>query len=125
MAGRESVPLGSAAGRVLADDIPAPFDVPGFDRSAMDGYAVRADDLASASATTPVWLDLAGRARPGSVASGTVRAGACLDIATGAPLPQGADAVVMVERTRRQDERVQFTQPASGRVTMCPDAATT
>jgi len=113
VAGRDSVPLGRAAGRVLADDIPAPFDVPGFDRSAMDGYAVRAGDLAAAAPTTPVWLDLAGHARPGSVASGAVGVGACIDIATGASLPRGADAVVMVERTRREGERVRFTQPAT------------
>ena len=65
--GHESVPLASALTRVLAVDVPAPFDVPGFDRSAMDGYAVRASDLGAASAESPLWLALAGRARPGAL----------------------------------------------------------
>lgn len=112
VSGTESIPLASASGRVLAADLPAPFDVPGFDRSAMDGYAVRSADLSAASDATPVWLALAGRARPGSVFEKPVTAGSCVDIATGAPLPEGADAVVMVERTRRDGDRVRFTRPA-------------
>jgi molybdopterin molybdotransferase len=120
--GHESVPLASALTRVLAVDVPAPFDVPGFDRSAMDGYAVRVVDLAAASPESPVWLALAGRARPGALAPVTVREGACVDIATGAPLPAGADAVVMVERTHRDGERVQFTRPAAVREHVSPRA---
>jgi len=113
VSGCEPVSVADAAGRVLAEDVPAPFDVPGFERSAMDGYAVRVADLGAASGETPVWLALAGRARPGALFDGVVAPGTCVDIATGAPLPDGADAVVMVERTRREGERVQFTQPAS------------
>jgi molybdenum cofactor synthesis domain-containing protein len=113
--GHEPVPLPAAVGRVLAVDVPAPFDVPGFDRSAMDGYAVRASDLASASVQSPVWLALAGRARPGALAPVSVGEGSCVDIATGAPLPEGADAVVMVERTHRDDQRVRFAQPVAAR----------
>lgn len=111
--GTETVPLASAAGRVLARDLPAPFDVPGFDRSAMDGYAVRSADLSAASDATPVWLALAGRARPGAVFATSVTAGSCVDIATGAPLPDGTDTIVMVERTLRDRDRVRFTRPAS------------
>ena len=111
--GHESVSLGSAAARVLAADVPAPFDVPGFDRSAMDGYAVRAGDLTAASVESPVWLALGGRARPGALAPVSVSEGTCVDIATGAPLPDGADAVVMVERTHRDGGRVRFTQPVA------------
>jgi molybdopterin molybdotransferase len=118
--GSESVPLTSAAGRVLAEDVPAPFDVPGFDRSAMDGYAVRVSDLESASEAVPVWLALAGRARPGAAFDGTVNAGGCVDIATGAPVPAGADAVVMVERTCREGDRVRFTQRPGGRDHISP-----
>ena len=109
----ERVPVAAAAGRVLGEDVPAPFDVPGFDRSAMDGYAVRAGDLSDASDDAPVWLPLSGRARPGRVFEGAVPPGTCVDIATGAPLPAGTDAVVMVERTRREGERVRFTRPVS------------
>ncbi len=111
--GEVSVLVTAAAGRVLAHDVPAPFDVPGFDRSAMDGYAVRTADLTTASIEAPVWLELMGRARPGALFDGAIAAGCCVDIATGAPLPEGADAVVMVERTRREGDRVQFTQTAA------------
>jgi molybdopterin molybdotransferase len=120
--GHESVPLASAVGRVLAMDVPAPFDVPGFDRSAMDGYAVRADDLSAASPDSPVWLALAGRARPGTLSPISVGEGTCVDIATGAPLPDGADAVVMVERTQRDDNRVRFSQPVGAREHVSPRA---
>ncbi|BCS31668.1 molybdopterin molybdenumtransferase MoeA [Luteitalea sp. TBR-22] len=110
--GAEWVAVGEAAGRVLAADVPAPFDVPGFDRSAMDGYAVRASDVAEATDAAPVWLRLAGRARPGAAFAGTVAPGTCVDTATGAPIPDGADAMVMVERTSRDADRVKFTRPA-------------
>ncbi len=115
VSGVETIALAASAGRVLAADVPAPFDVPGFDRSAMDGYAVRIGDLAGATDQHPVWLRLAGRSRPGAVPEAPLASGACLDIATGAPLPAGADAVVMVERTTRDDDRVRFArQPTAG-----------
>lgn len=109
----EVVSLGQAAQRVLAADLPAPFDVPGFDRSAMDGYAVPAAALAAASESSPVWLTLAGQARPGHPPAVSVSAATCVDIATGAPIPPGADAVVMVEHTHRDGHRVRFTRPAT------------
>ena len=112
VADTELCPVDEANGRVLADDIPAPFDVPGFDRSAMDGYAVRADDLSAASDSHPAWLDLAGHARPAGGPGADVVPGSCVDIATGAPIPPGADAVVIVERTHRDEARVRFTLPA-------------
>src|SRR5690606_16725350 len=102
----ETVPLRDAAGRVLAEDVTAPFDVPGFARAAMDGYAVRAADLARATADAPVTLRLAGESRPGALPEVTCTPGTCVAIATGAPLPDGADAVVMVERTRRDGDAV-------------------
>ena len=116
--GEERVPLGSAAGRVLALDVPAPFDVPGFDRAAMDGYAVRASDVSDAREDAPVYLALRGRARPGAMPEAAVTAGTCVDIATGAPIPAGCDAVVMVERTRRDGDRIRFTSavPAGAHV---------
>jgi molybdopterin molybdotransferase len=109
----ETVDLASAAQRVLAVDVPAPFDVPGFDRSAMDGYAVQHAALASASEATPVWLTLNGVSRPGSLPLAAVTASTCVDTATGAPIPAGADAVVMVEHTHRDGDRVRFTRPVA------------
>jgi molybdopterin molybdotransferase len=98
----ESLALGAAHGRYLAEDLIAPIDLPSFDNSAMDGYAVRAADTAGAALDQPVSLRLAGRSvagepQPGSV---TVGPGHCLRIFTGAPLPPGADAVIMQEDTR-------------------------
>jgi len=96
---RELVPLHEALGRVLAGDVTAPGDVPPFSRAGMDGYAVRAPDTAGASAAQPVALHLVERVFTGQVAVRTVGAGECSEVATGAPMPPGADAVVMVEDT--------------------------
>lgn len=95
----ETVPLPHAAGRFLAEDIAAPMDLPPFDNSAMDGYAVRAADLASATAQSPVELRLMGQVAAGGTSLAPVAAGTCARIFTGAPLPPGADAVVMQEDT--------------------------
>jgi len=97
--GQESVPLGAAGGRVLAADVAAPRDVPPFRNSAMDGYAVRSADVAAASPTAPVALRVLETVGAGSVARQAVGAGTAIRIMTGAPLPDGADAVVRVEDT--------------------------
>jgi molybdopterin molybdotransferase len=98
---QETVALADAHGRVLADQAVAPFDVPAFDRSAMDGYAVRAADTAGASRTEPRTLRRIGRAYTAEPFHGAFAPGDCVEIATGAPLPAGCDAVVMVEDTGR------------------------
>ena len=97
----ETIALDRADGRVLAEDVVAPMDQPPFDRSAMDGYAVRAADVAGASRGVPKVLRLIGRAYTAEPFAGTVAPGDCVEIATGAPIPDGADAVVMVEDTGR------------------------
>lgn len=102
--GSETLPLASACGRVLAADVTSPTDLPPFDNSAMDGYALRAADTAGAAADKPVTLQLIGRVPAGTVFKGEVRAGNCVRIFTGSPLPHGADAVVMQEDCR-VDER--------------------
>ncbi len=96
----ERVTIDDAAGRVLASDIVAPQDVPVFDRAAMDGYAVRARDTHGASRAHPVALRVLGRVYAGETADVAVDTGTCVEIATGAPLAPGADAVVMVEETQ-------------------------
>jgi molybdopterin molybdotransferase len=96
----ESVPLGEAFGRVLAEPIRAPVDLPIFDNSAMDGYAVRAADISSARPGAPVGLRVIGRAAAGEVFPGEVAPGTCVRLFTGSPLPRRADAVVMQEDTR-------------------------
>ena len=97
----ERVALDAAVGRVNANDVLSPMDVPPFARSAMDGYAVIAAGTSGASRATPARLRLLDRIYTGEPSSITVTAGACAEIATGAPLPAGADAVVMVEETAR------------------------
>lgn len=98
--GEESVPLGQVLGRVLSQDIVAEFDVPGFDRSVMDGFAVRAADTAGASDDAPRLLRLNSEIlTPGVVPQTTVGEGTATVIATGGMLPRGADAIVMVEYT--------------------------
>ena len=97
--GGEQVPLAAARGRVLAAPVRAPRDVPPFRNSAMDGFAVRSADVAAASAASPAVLRVLETVGAGSVATQPVAAGSAIRIMTGAPLPDGADAVVRVEDT--------------------------
>jgi molybdopterin molybdotransferase len=102
----EQVPLDGAAGRVLAGPVTSDFDVPGFDRAMMDGFAVRAEDTDGASAYNPLVLEEIGRALPGEPFDGSVTNGQAVRIMTGAPLPDGADAVLPAEWTECDDRRV-------------------
>lgn len=102
--GSETVSVMEANGRVLAKDAVARVNVPAFDNSAMDGYAVRADDVAGASPTEPRVLDLAGQVAAGDSALVRVEPGTCVRVFTGSPLPPGADAVAMQEDTRLEPE---------------------
>jgi molybdopterin molybdotransferase len=102
----ERVPLDRASGRVLAETITSSADVPPFARAAMDGYAVRAQDTAGASRATPRTLRCIEKVFTGQVPVQTVGAGECIEIATGAPMPAGADAVVIVEETDSDAETV-------------------
>ena len=95
----ESVPLREALGRVLAEALRADHDLPPFPNSAMDGYAVRAADTAGATRDRPVRLPVAGEAAAGHPFPGIVQPGTAVRIATGAPVPTGADAVVPAEDT--------------------------
>ena len=94
-----SLPLADALGLVLADDVVAPLSLPGFDNSAMDGYAVLATDVAAAGENTPVRLPVAEDIPAGRTDIPTLAAGTAHRIMTGAPLPAGATAVVPVEAT--------------------------
>ena len=100
----ERVALADTAGRVAAADITSAMDVPPFARSAMDGYAVVSADTRSATREIPVCLRIVDRIHAGQVPRRPVAPGECSEIATGAPLPDGADAVVMVEQTRAMDD---------------------
>ena len=91
----------AAAGRVLAEEIPADRDYPPFARSARDGFAIRAEDI-------PGTLRVVGEVRAGEASSVSVRSGEAVEIMTGAPVPAGADAVVMIEHTGREGEFVKI-----------------
>ena len=97
----ERVPLREAGGRVLASPAVAAVDVPPFDRAAMDGYAVIAEDTFGAGRYDPKVLTAIEKVYTGQVPTRTVSRGECVEIATGAPMPAGADAVVMVEETEK------------------------
>jgi molybdopterin biosynthesis enzyme len=111
----ERVALTAADGRVLAAAVRAEIDVPPFERAAMDGYAVIAADAAAATDAAPVELRLIGQVFTGELAGARVVSGTCMQIATGAPLPDGADAVVMVEHTSTIDGAVRLTRAVTPR----------
>jgi len=99
----EIATISSAAGRVLAEDIKADIDVPPFARSAMDGYAVRAEDINKASSKNPVVLKIVEKIFAGGVPKNTISSMKCAEIATGGMLPNGANSIVMVEETRKEE----------------------
>ncbi len=105
------VPLTEAHGCVLAREVVAGEDIPSFASSAMDGFAVRAADVAGAAPGAPVELRIAGRALIGRPPEGTVGHGEAIRIATGAPIPAGADAVVPIEDCEVEGERVRVLAP--------------
>jgi len=109
--GVERIPIVEAARRVLAQDISSPRDIPGFDNSAMDGYAVRAADLAKASEASPVKLTVVETVGAGKMPTRRVSAGEAARTMTGAPIAEGADAIVPVERTRGSGAVVEFLVP--------------
>ena len=123
----ESVSLDDALGRVPAEPLRAPHALPGFARATVDGYAVRAADTYGASEGIPSYLDLAGEARMGHPPETEVRPGTAVAIATGAPLPPGADAVLKLEHTQAATpellEVLRPVTPGEGMVRPDEDAA--
>ncbi len=107
----EIVDLDAAAGRILGEDFVSAHAAPPFDRSAMDGYAVRAEDTYGASSYDPVSLRLVGESMPGATELPDVGPGEACRIMTGAPMPLGADAVLMAEDAREVGDRVEVEAP--------------
>ena len=116
----ERVPLVEALGRVLAEPVASPITIPAWDNSAMDGYAVRAADIAGATESKPVVLTVLERVAAGGSPSRTVTAGAATRIATGAPVPEGADSVVRVEDTDGGADRVVIRSPRDAKKNVRP-----
>jgi len=108
----ETVNIDDASGRVLAEDIVATLSIPSFDRAAMDGYAVKAKDTFNSGQFNPKVLNLVGELHAGETPEERVNTGQCIQIATGAMMPRGADAVVMVEDTEAENEKVKVFKSA-------------
>jgi molybdopterin molybdotransferase len=123
----ETIPLDDALGRVPAESIAASHALPGFARATVDGFAVRAADTYGASEGLPGYLDLAGEARMGRPPESEVRPGTAVSIATGAPLPPGADAVLKIEHTQAATQELlevlRPVTPGEGMVRADEDAA--
>ncbi len=96
---KEEVNLGNAIGRVIAEDIISEENIPAFDRSTVDGYALKACDTYGSGESIPSQLDIIGEILMGEKAEGEIKDGQCVRISTGGMLPEGADSVVMVENT--------------------------
>jgi molybdopterin molybdotransferase len=106
--GMEKVDIITALGRVIGEDICAPYDIPPWDNSAMDGYAVRSEDTGGVSQDHPIVLTVIEDLPAGYVARKRIKKGEAIRIMTGAPLPEGADSVVMVEETEASGEKVKL-----------------
>ena len=108
----EEIAVRDALTRHLGNDVVSPVDLPAFDKSTVDGYAVISEDASQASASNPAVLQLTGESRIGERPTVKVTRGTAVAIATGAPVPEGANAVVMIEDTKRfADERIEVHSP--------------
>jgi molybdopterin molybdotransferase len=109
----EQIPLEDAAGRTLSRDVIAPLDVPGFDRSAMDGYALRGAETTGASEYNPLAFRVLGQALPGQPFAGDIPRNTAIRIMTGAPMPSGVDAVVPAEYATQTADEMVITRPVA------------
>jgi molybdopterin molybdotransferase len=111
--GDETVPLFMALHRILAEDVRADVDIPGFTRSVVDGYAVQAADTTGSSDAIPSMFPLRGRVTMGAPAGIALRSGECIYVPTGGILPQGADAVVMIEHAEQIGDEILIKKPVA------------
>ena len=101
----EKVSLTNSLGRILAEDISSQCDIPALDNSAMDGYALKSSDTKGASSGTPKILEVIDELKAGMISSSEIKQGQAIKIMTGAPIPRGADSVIMVEDTEKLEVR--------------------
>ncbi|MBS3815265.1 MAG: molybdopterin molybdotransferase MoeA [Hadesarchaea archaeon] len=109
----ETIPINQSLNRVLYEDIESEVNIPPFDRSAMDGYAVRASDTFGADENNPIELKVIGSSDIGTPPEDSVGEGEAIEIMTGAVMPEGADAVIMIEHTEREDNKLEIYSPVS------------
>ena len=108
----EEIDIKDAYWRILAEDLISPINIPPFTRSAVDGYAVKFEDVSSASENSPVILDLVGESITGQPFEGHVKSGEAVYVSTGAKIPAGADTIIMVEYAKRQENKVEIYKSA-------------
>ncbi len=118
---KEEVSILQACCRVLAEDIVADRNIPGFSRAAVDGYAVRAEDTYGASIKNPIRLRIVDKVFAGDTGSKKIDKAECIQIATGAAMPYGADAVIMVENVKVEDEHIVITKPVYPGANVSPE----
>lgn len=106
----EDTPLASSLNRILAEDLKSPINVPHYPKSQMDGFAVRSEDTFEASETSPVKLKLIENINAGSSPKYSIKKNKCSYVATGAPVPEGADSVVMIENTQNLGSYITLTR---------------
>ncbi|AFK23109.1 molybdenum cofactor biosynthesis protein [Pyrococcus sp. ST04] len=111
--GEEKIKLEDAAGRVLAEDIVASFDLPPFDRSAVDGYAIRAEDTFQAREYSPIELEVIEEVPAGASPSMEITPGKAIKVLTGAKIPKGANAVIMQEMVKRENNKIYVLRPVA------------
>jgi molybdopterin molybdotransferase len=109
----EEIPLLDSIGRILAEDIQSDVDIPGFDRSTVDGYAVHSSDTNGCTESIPSMLLLCGSIAMGDIPTGQLNSGQCMYIPTGAALPPKADSVVMIENCEVMEDQVLIHRPVS------------
>lgn len=106
----EDAPIASSLNRILAEDLKSPINVPHYPKSQMDGFAVKSEDIFEASETSPIKLKLIESVNAGSSPINSIKKGECSYVATGAPVPEGADSVVMIENTQNIDSYILITR---------------
>ncbi|NYT04025.1 MAG: molybdopterin molybdenumtransferase MoeA, partial [Candidatus Methanofastidiosa archaeon] len=106
----EDTPISSSLNRILSEDLISPINVPDYPKSQMDGYAVRSEDTFEASETSPVKMRLIESVNAGSPPRYSIKKNTCSYVATGAPVPDGADSVVMIENTQLQGEYISLSR---------------
>ena len=106
----EVIPTVEASGRILAEEILSPVNVPDFDRSAMDGYALNAEGTFGATSYNPLMFKVVGQVTPGESYKGVLKPGEAISIMTGAPVPSGANAVLMAENAEFSNDHIQVLE---------------
>jgi len=110
----ENIPIEESYGRIVYEDIISPEDLPGFDKSTVDGFAVRAEDTFGAKEGMPVYLTVKGEVQMGKIPNFSLNPGECASISTGGMLPEGANAVIMIEHVNIIDENlIEILKPVS------------